>query len=83
MKEFKKHGVYETPLLTADICSHDLFDGIPTCRLCVCGYQNITRNKKGKLLRDTCLAFDCATYDLSSISGTRQVFLTNLKFKTK
>lgn len=84
MARFKKHGVYETPFITADICSHDLYDGKMTCDLCACG-KWCSAGKKSKVLRDTCVAFECVAYDhgLSFINDHRQTFLTNLKFKQK
>lgn len=84
METIKKHGVFETQYLKADIVSHDLLRTyIPTCKLCA---VNVGKYKGFKLprskyeaLRDACLEFDCFSYD--KVSETRKFFLDNIEFK--
>lgn len=86
MEAIKKHGVFETRYLKADIVSHDLLrDYIPTCKLCA---VNVDKYKGFKLprsmyvaLRDACLEFDCRTFD--NESETRRFLLDNVSFKDK
>lgn len=78
----RKHGVFETPYLTAEILSHDIrVDYKPTCELCAAQKLAQQRNEKLKELGiDLCVSFSCSSYD-EICDSPRQFYLANVNIK--